>query len=169
MKSNNCGYSTGSSVCNADHSKLLHGTSNVYCAALHAHSSNPTSFSCVKENEETVFFIQDIPVAKSRLMARTMWDKGCNRVLIRDEYARKCNLISKDVEYSMEVVGDIKPKQVKSKLYLLDLIDMYGNIHSIWGYGTKRIMSSSIPDLSSIRHLFPHDPEAAFWKKGKSL
>ena len=125
MKSNSCGYVNGSIVCQADHSKLLHGTTNVYCATMNAHCSTENLFSCVKENEETVFYIQDIPTVGSKFKARTMWDKGCNRVLIRDSYAKKCNLISKEVVYMMETVGDVSPRQVKSKLYLLDLVDKY--------------------------------------------
>ena len=162
MKSNSCGYVNGSIVCQADHSKLLHGTTNVYCAAMNAHSSSENLFSCVKENEETVFYIQDIPTVGSKFKARTMWDKGCNRVLIRDFYAKKCNLISKEVVYMMETVGDVSPRQVKSNLYLLDLVDKYGNVHGIWGYGTHKIMSSSVPDLTQIRNLFPHVPDEAF-------
>ena len=161
MKPNSCGFNLGTDTCQGDHSKLVHGTTNVYCAALSASGSTVQRFSCVKENQETIFFLQDIPVRKTRSSARVMWDKGSNRVLINESYAKKFNLVSKNVTYMMEVVGS-EPKQVRSKIYLLDLIDMYGNVHSIWGYGTTKIMSSSVPDLSGIRHLFPHLPEAAF-------
>ena len=161
MKANNCGYKTGSTVCQGDHSKLVHGSSNVYCAALNAHNNSKT-FAGINEQEETIFFIQDIPVKGSRFKARTMWDKGCNRVLIREAFAKKCNLVSKEVIYRMEVVGDEEAKEVTSRLYLLDLVDMYGNIRSIWGYGTKKIMSSSVPDLTCVRNLFPHVPSDAF-------
>jgi len=116
----------------------------------------------VRENKEAIFFVQDIPARNTKVKPRVMWDKGCYRVLIRDSFAKKSNLVSKEVVYTMEVVGDSKPKQIKSRIYLLDLIDMYGNIHSIWGYGTPKIMTSSIPDLSVIRHLFPHVPADAF-------
>ena len=162
MRPNSCGFNSGSVVCQSDHSKLLHGSSNVYCGAVHTHSSNSEIFEHVRENEEAIFFVQDIPARNTKVKPRVMWDKGCNRVLIRDSFAKKSNLVSKEVVYTMEVVGDSKPKQIKSRIYLLDLIDMYGNIHSIWGYGTPKIMTSSIPDLSVIRHLFPHVPADAF-------
>ena len=166
MRSNSCGSDMGGSACTGDHSKLLHGSGSVYCAALNAaatHLLSPAAdlFSCVKESEETVFFLQDIPIMKSKVHARSMWDKGSNRVLIREAYAKKSNLISKDVTYLIEVVGK-EPEQKHSKIYLLDMIDMYGNIHTIWGYGVPKIMSSSVPDLSYVRHLFPHIPDQAF-------
>ena len=85
MRPNSCFADTGTSKCNGDHSKLLHGSGNVYCAALSAGSagSNPDIFSCVKEEEDTVYYLQDIPVSKSQDTARVLWDRGSNRVLIR--------------------------------------------------------------------------------------
>ena len=59
-----------------DHSRLLHGTTNVYCEAVNTFGSSTGEFACVKEDLETVFFLQDIPVRKSKSMARVMWDKG---------------------------------------------------------------------------------------------
>jgi len=56
----------------------------------------------VKENEEAIFFLQGIPIKKSRMKSRVMWDKGCNRVLVRDSFAKKANLVSKDVVYTMD-------------------------------------------------------------------
>ena len=167
MKANSCGATLPSGSCSADHSKLLHGTRNVYCAALGAKSklsisSNNSQFDFVNENEETVFFLQDIPVKKSSSKARVMWDKGSNRVLIREEYARKNKLISKEVSYMIHVVGQDQPKEVNSRIYLVDLLDMYGNIRTVWGYGMSSILRSAVPDLACVRHLFPHVPSEAF-------
>ena len=165
MKANNCGADLGGNTCTGDHSKLLHGSTNVYCAALNAAAQKPLSgsdlFSCVKESEETIFYHQDIPFKKSKVKARVMWDKGSNRVLIREDFAEKNRLISKEVTYMIEVVGK-ELEQVHSKIYLIDLLDMYGNIHTIWGYGVPKIMTSCIPDLTSIKQLFPHIPDQAF-------
>ena len=165
MKANSCGADLGGSACTGDHSKLLHGSTNVYCAALNAGNQKPLSgpdqFSCVKESEETLFYHQDIPFKRSKVKARVMWDKGSNRVLIREDFAEKNRLISKEVTYMIEVVGK-ELEQVHSKIYLIDLLDMYGNIHTIWGYGVPKIMTSCIPDLSSVRPLFPHIPDQAF-------
>ena len=89
MKANSCGFILGSGSCQGDHSRLLHGTTNVYCAAVNTSGSSTGEFACVKEDLETVFFLQDIPVRKSKSMARVMWDKGSNRVLINESYAKK--------------------------------------------------------------------------------
>ena len=116
----------------------------------------------MKEDEDCLFYLQDIPVKKAKKSARTMWDRGSNRVLIREQYAEDNRLISREVTYSMETVGNQELQLVQSKIYLLDMVDMYGNVHTIWGYGVPRIMSSAVPDLSAIRMLFPHIPVEAF-------
>ena len=50
-----------------------------------------------------------------------MWDKGSNRVLIREDFARKNRLVSKEVTYMIHVDGSQQPKQVHSHIYLVDL------------------------------------------------
>ena len=57
------------------------------------------------ENEETVYFLQNIPIKGSSVHCRTLWDKGSNRVLIRDSFTLENNLVSKEVTYKMEVFG----------------------------------------------------------------
>ena len=164
MRPNSCGENAGGSKCSGDHSKLLHGSGNVYCAALSAGGVGSVSdiFACVKEEEDTVYYLQDIPVAKSLVTARTLWDRGSNRVLIRENFAKEQNLISKPVTYQMETVGDQPVSQHQAHIYLLDLVDIYGNVRNVWGYGIPRIMISEVPDLSPIRRLFPHLPPEAF-------
>ena len=116
MSPNSCREDMGGSKCTGDHSKLLHGSGNVYCAALSAGltSSSTDMFSCVNEEEDTLYYIQDIPIKKSSKPARVFWDRGSNRVLIRDEFAKANNLISKEVTYNMETVGDQGAKQFHS-------------------------------------------------------
>ena len=162
MTSNSCGADVGATKCNGDHAKLVHGSGNVYCAALQLYAeitcSNSDLFSCVKEDEDTIYYLQDIPIKNSLKDTRVFWDRGSNRVLIREDYAKENKLISKRVTYQIEVVGK-QPEQLHGFIYLLDLVDMYGNVHTIWGYGVPKIMSSSTPDLSPIRKLFPHIPK----------
>ena len=168
MKANSCSVNSGSGVCTGDHSKLLHGTTNVYCAALqvkisHVATSPDDPFTCVHEDQETVFYLQNIPAKNSSFnsKARVFWDKGSNRVLIKEEYALQNNLLAKAVTYIMKVVNS-EPVVIQSHIYLIDLIDMYGNVHTVWGYGVKSIMNSAVPDLSAVRKLFPHVPTEAF-------
>ena len=92
---------------------------------------------------------------------RVVWDDGSNRVLINNDFAMEHNLKSKDAFVTMNVVND--SKQAKTKIYELDLQDMYGKQHSVWGYGIDHIIDPDDPiDLSGIRHLFPHVPSDAF-------
>ena len=107
-------------------------------------------------------FIQDILIRGSNLTARMFWDQGSNRVLIRDSFAEANKLISKNVTYTMNTVGNGSAQQYTSKIYLLDLLDMQNNVRTVWGYGNSSIMESSRPSSSPIKHLFPHLPDAAF-------
>ena len=68
--------------------------------------------------------------------------------------------MKREVLYSLEVVGSVQ--EMKGNIYLLNLVDMYGKPHKIWGYGIDRIMLSSVPDLSALESIFPHVPSAAF-------
>ena len=177
MKPNPCNETVNGSKCSGDHSKLLHGSGNAYCgvaksssvqsqsqnSAISSSNSIDDPFSIVNESEVAVYFLQDIPLNNKSAFTRTLWDKGSNRVLVREQFAVENQLISRDVTYRMEVVAGEAAQIVHSKLYLLDLKDMYGNVHTVWGYGVPRIMSSDVPDLSAIRHLFPHIPEAVFY------
>ena len=62
----------------------------------------------------------------------------------------------------METVGAEQPREMHSNIYLLDMKDMFGNIHTVWGYGVPSLMTYTVPDLSALRKLFPHIPAAAF-------
>jgi hypothetical protein len=123
---------------------------------------NTDIFSCVNEGEETIYYLQDIQINKTVSSARVLWDRGSNRVLIREEYAKSHKLVSKQVTYQKETVGAEQPKEMHSNIFLLDMVDMYGNIHTVWGYGVPRIMTSSVPNLTALRKLFPHIPAEAF-------
>merc|ERR1719318_2056561 len=94
MPANSCNKDLGNGVrCKGDHSKLLCGSGNPYCAAVSVqhpggHVAVDTvvgegDFSCVDESAEIVYFLQDIPVNGCKKTARTFWDKGSNRVFIR--------------------------------------------------------------------------------------
>ena len=54
---NNCGEDIGGQKCAGDDSKLLHGTTNVYYAAISTTLMNTKSdlFACVREDEETIY------------------------------------------------------------------------------------------------------------------
>ena len=73
MKPNSCGEDVNGTKCSADHSKLLHGSGNVYCGVAKSKSFNShmdmahacvesDPFSVVNESEVAVYFLQDIPL-----------------------------------------------------------------------------------------------------------
>ena len=160
MQGNNCNNDLpGGIKCKGDHSRLLCGSGNPYCAAATVHSDS--EFAEIEDVGDTVFFLQDVPLVNCGKKARIFWDDGSNRVFIREEYAEEMKLRKKAVEFSLEAVGQ-GPEKHCGYIYLLELIDLHGNHHKVWGYGIKRIMMSSVPDMSSLQSKFPHIPATAF-------
>ena len=118
MPANNCGKVDISGVkCNGDHSKLLCGSGNAYCFATKPVSTSveevkgkDDEFGSIDESADTVLYIQDIPVEGSTVKARTFWDEGSSRVLIREKFAEDLGLIKKK-KYTLETVGSVEEKQ----------------------------------------------------------
>ena len=159
MPANSCNNDLAGGVkCKGDHSKLLCGSGNPYCAAANVQGDD--EFGKVENSAETVYFLQDIPVVNCEGTARTFWDDGSNRVFIRRGYAEKMKLRKKKVNFSLEAV-DHDPESRSGYIYLLDLLDMNGKPHRVWGYSIDKIMVSSVPDLSALQSKFPHVPAAA--------
>ena len=185
MPANNCGKEDSAGTkCRGDHSKLLCGSGNAYCFAIKSTrvednnaaesglgrdehgqvgdvSVNGADFGQVNESADTVFYLQDIPVEGYEQKARTFWDEGSSRVLIREAFAEALGFPKKRIRYSIEVVGK-EVEYMDGNIYLLSLVDMFGKSHRIWGYSIDRIMLSSVPDLSALESLFPHIPRAVF-------
>ena len=155
--------------CKGDHSKLLCGSGNAYYYAARAvqkvtkvvSDSVDKQFDSVNESVETVCYFQDIPVVGHNYMARTFWDEGSNRVLIRQDFADKLGLVKKEIRYSLEAVGQ-EPEFRTGFIYMLSIMEMYGRYHSIWGYSIEKFMVSSVPDLSHIESFFPRVPKETF-------
>ena len=74
MKVNNCRFDLGANVkCKQVHSKLLHGSTNVYCSAIRTgiaaaaagrkllcvDTAAASKFSCVDEEQEIIFYFQE--------------------------------------------------------------------------------------------------------------
>ena len=66
---------------------------------------NSDMFSCVREDEDTLYYEQDIPTKQTSQPVRVLWDKGSNRVLVREEFAKANKLVCKQVTYTMVTVG----------------------------------------------------------------
>ena len=114
-------------------------------------------FANVDESADTVYFLQDIPVQGCQKTARTFWDRGSNRVFIRKQFAEAMKLKKKKVKFSMETVSH-DTENLDGFIYLLNLVDIYGKPHRVWGYSIDKIMVSTVPDLSSLQSKFPHVP-----------
>ena len=178
-KPNSCGEMVGGIKCQADHSKLVHGSGNIYCAALSTKhcgvstkadrvkvqhlvtkQSSSSLFDSVNELEKALYYIQDIPV-RNCASARVFWDRGSNRVLIREAYAVTNQLPSHKVVYQIKTVGN-ELKQISGNIYVVDLLDINGQVKTVWGYGVPSIMEYSHPDILHLHYLFPHVHTDAF-------
>ena len=143
-----------------DHSKLVCNSGVAYCLAAHS-TLEGEGQSDVNVFEESLHYVQDIPINKGNI-ARVFWDNGSNRVLVNNHFARENKLKSCDAVVTLKVV-DEGYKTVHTKIYELDLCDMYGLSHPVWGYGVDNILDPEDPvDLQRAKSLFPHIPEQAF-------
>ena len=154
------------SKCGKDHSYMVHDSGVAYCNLARSSlssstSSSSTKFSDVNIDQKTVYYLQDVPVNNTDILARLFYDKGSNRVLIRDEYAAKAGLVKKKVVWKLLVVGKEEPESVESNMYLAELVDKAGKCWKIWGYGIDSIMKAGVPNLMSLKKYFPHVPEDA--------
>ena len=126
-------------------------------------SSSCSSDGCFPDIfAETVLLFQDIKVLCAE-DARSCWDNGSTRVLVTHGYARRNNLQSQPIVFSLDVVASDKGVPQEGVLYLLTLVTNAGIEKKIWGFGVDKIMEPPDPtDLSLIRHLFPHLPASVF-------
>ena len=163
-----CREIVNGSKCHKDHFKLVCNSSIAYCLAVRSEAFKNVMIKPLATKsspdidvfQPTLHYLQDVIVNRGS-SARALWDDGSNRVLVNNDFARENNLKSRDASVTMKVVGSEKTSKVK--IYELDLQDMYGKQYSIWGYGIDHIIDADEPvDLSAIRNLFPHVPDAAF-------
>ena len=159
--------------CDKDHSYLVHDSGVAYCgvtkslqssstsSSKFSNQNNDPSFSDVNIDQPTVYYLQDVPVNNTNIVARTFFDNGSNRVLIRDDYAAQAGLMKKKVFWKLVVVGNEEPQAVESHLYLAELVDKSGKCWKIWGYGIDTIMKAGTPNMSHLKKYFPHVPEEA--------
>ena len=170
-----CGNDKGGGVkCKDDHSRMVCGSGNAYCASVkfykssvwHKRGNNFVSPAISDSSEdsdtlgiddETGMLLEDIQLKSGNhyFEGRNLWDDGSTRVLIRNEFARKHKLRSQEVSYKINVVGgsDIVEKGVT---YEIEVVDNSGKVYPIWGFGMDVIMEPLDPvDLKPVRHLFP--------------
>ena len=142
--------------CHKDHSRLVCNSGVAYCLSTKTEPLDTELF------QPTLHYLQDVPVNNDVDPARILWDDGSNRVLVCNAFAAERNLRSRITTVTMKVVGGCFEK-VKTHIYELDLVDKYGNRHSIWGYGIDTIIDPDDPvDLAPVRSLFPHLPDEVF-------
>ena len=153
-----CKEKVNGSRCHKDHSRLVCNSGVAYCLAVNSVAKKANADIDVFGT--TLHYLQDIPVNKGDT-GRVIWDNGSNRVLVDNKFAKERNLKSRQSTVTMKVVGAVQ--KVETMIYELDVEDMYGKQHTVWGYGMDKIIDEDDPvDLAPIRSLFPHVPDQAF-------
>ena len=139
--------------CAKDHSRLICGSGIVYCLSLRSDIN-------VEDSIPNFPQMEDVRVEKG--IARLVYDNAAQQVLINNDFAREQGLESENVIVNLELAGNVS-KRLETKIYHLNLIDNYGSLRRIWGYGCDKILTpyNSI-DLRKVRHLFPNLPDSAF-------
>ena len=156
----------GGAKCNGDHSRMVCGSGNVYCASakvskslIHDTSTDSSSDSASPDIDvETLMLLEDIKVKSgdSYSECRNIWDSGSNRILINNDYAKEQNLRSHEVTYKLAVVGG-KETVEKGVIHEIEVVENDGTEHKVWGFGIDTIMEPPEPvDMHAVRHLFPH-------------
>ena len=105
---------------------------------------------------------QDITLLGVEEDQRSCFDGGCNRCLIRNEFAKEQNFRNQKIKYRLKAMGT-QEKVEETEFFIFDIQDNHGVITKVWAFGIDDIMPEPDPvDLQSIRHIFPHVPGIAF-------
>ena len=169
-----CEFDKGRGVkCRGDHSRMVCGSGNAYCATVkftgsvkksNNSESDSSDSDCPDIAAETMMLLEDIDVKSGNnvSLGRTLWDGGSNRVLVRMAFAEKMKFRSHKVSYKLSAVGTndtIKDGVV----YEFDVVDRSGQVYRLWGFGVAEIIDPPDPvNLKPVRGLFPHVPDDVF-------
>ena len=147
---NSCNKDNGTGTsCQGDHSRMVCGSGNVYCATTSYSKAvfNESSDSdTIPVNEETIMLLEDVRINSSNAQStcRTLWDNGSNRVLINNTFAKEQNLRSTEVSYKLSVVGG-RDTIERGVIHEVEIVENNGNVHKVWGFGIDTIMDPPNP------------------------
>ena len=115
----------------------------------------------IGENDPTLSYQMDVIMGNGN-SCRIIFDGGSDRVLFNSKFAAENNLYERNACINLNVAGG-GHESSDTKIFETDLVDRSGERHAIWGYGLENIIEPDDPiDLSPVRDLFPHIPEAVF-------
>ena len=103
-----------------------------------------------------MYYLQDVHVKSTDILARTFFDSGSNRVLVRDAFAKEAGLVRKKVVWRLVVVGkdEDEAESVEGYMYLAELVDKTGKAWKIWGYRIESIMVAGVPNMRFLQKYF---------------
>ena len=112
-------------------------------------------------NQPVLLEVQLVHVERD-VWAKLMWDNGSTAALITHDFAEKIQATGEKISYWLDVVGH--PQILRhTTLYMFNLVDNCGTVHTIQAYGIDRISDDSRAlDLRKIRSLFPNAPSEVF-------
>ena len=148
-------------TCSGNHDRSVCGTQSLYVG--HARVAGEVIKAGGAKVGCSVMPCQDLQLKGVGERAHSLWDTGCDNVLIRNEFARKCGLKKEKMKYTLSGVEGTAEKD--EFIYYLSLVDLSGAEHRMIAYGTDDIMGEvGGVDWSRARKLFPHIPDEVFQK-----
>ena len=147
---------------------MVCGSGNAYCASARISGSrifNSKQCDMPNINSKTMMLLEDIKVKNGNMesTARTLWDNGSSRVLVRHSYAKRMKFRACRVSYRLSVVGGDLDTVKDGVIYEFTVVDNFGQKHNLWGYGIDHIIDPpEAVDLRPVRRLFPHVPDNVF-------
>ena len=87
---------------------------------------------------------QDIKLLGVEEDQRSCFDGGCNRCLIRNEFAKEQNFRSQKIKYRLKAMGT-QEKVEETEFFIFDIQDNHGVITKVWAFGIDYIMPEPDP------------------------
>ena len=87
---------------------------------------------------------QDIKLLGVEEDQRSCFDGGCNRCLIRNEFAKEQNFRNQKIKYRLNAMGT-QEKVEETEFFIFDIQDNHGVITKVWAFGIDYIMPEPDP------------------------
>ena len=161
--------------CGRDHDQLLHGSGSAYCSANSISMSTKARGSstcpemkdtnqCNHPGATVLLEMQtvDLLVNMNKVTTIMFFDNGSTATICTHSWAEQAGIEGEDITYHMRVVGEEYTRR-NTKIYRFTIRDAEGQDHLIEAFGIDTITDvERVPDLSSLKHLFPGVPDEVF-------
>ena len=104
----------------------------------------------------------DLPINGKENHTAMFLNNGSTATICTHSWAERTGITGEEISYYLRVVGE-GYTQRRTKLYTFKITDADGEDHELETFGIDTITEvERVPDLSSIKHLFPGVPKNVF-------